>query len=177
MKWAIPQLSKYRQNGMPIDEIVQLDGLMRRNTDIRRSTPVHVKGFCTFGASQLNCHFHLTGTLILPCSRTWEDVEFTYDIESDEVFSWSNTLDPDEYDNVHLVEGEVIDVDPVLEELILLEIPIQVFKEGAEKPAPKNNADWSYLTEDELLSQKEKDAKKTDPRLAALAKYFDQTDE
>jgi uncharacterized protein len=52
-----------------------------------------------------------------------------------------------------------------------------VFKEGVEKPAPPNNADWSYLTEDEFLSQKEKDTQKTDPRLAALAKYFDQTDE
>lgn len=177
MKWAIPQLSKYRQNGMPIDEIVQLDGLMRRNSDIRRITPVHVKGFCTFGASQMNCHFQLTGTLTLPCSRTWEDVEFPFDIESDEVFSWSDEINADEYDNVHPVEGEVIDVDPVLEELILLEIPMQVFKEGAENPAPKNKADWSYLTEDEFLGQKEKDAQKTDPRLAALAKYFDQTDE
>ncbi|GEL04238.1 YceD family protein [Rummeliibacillus stabekisii] len=177
MKWAIPQLSKYRQSGMPIDETVQLEGIMRRNTDIRHITPVHVEGFCTFGASQMNCHFHLTGTLTLPCSRTWENVEFPFDIESDEVFSWSDYAATDEHDNVHPVKGEIIDVDPVLEELILLEIPIQVFKEDAENPKSKNNDAWSYLTEDEFLSQKEKDAQKTDPRLAALAKYFDQTDE
>ena len=177
MKWAIPQLSKYRQNGMPIDEIIQLDNVMNRNSDIRHITPVHVKGFCTFGAGQINCHFQLTGELILPCARTWEDVEFPFDIESDEVFTWSESAKKSDHDNIHFVEGEVINVDPILEELILLIIPMQVFKEGATVPTPKNNADWTYLTDDELASQKEKDAQKVDPRLANLAKYFDQTDE
>ncbi|MGE7621940.1 YceD family protein [Viridibacillus sp. NPDC096237] len=177
MKWAIPQLSKYRQNGMPIDELVQLDDVMKRNPDIRQITPVHVKGHCTFGASQITCHFQLTGTLILPCARTWEDVEFSFDIESDEIFSWSETVDENDYDNLHVVEGEVVNVDPVLEELILLEIPMQVYKEDATIPAPKNNSDWSFSTEDELAYRKQNDTKKIDPRLANLAKYFDQTDE
>lgn len=176
MKWAIPQLSKYRQNGMPVDQIVQLDGVMSRNKDIRHITPVHVKGFCTFGAEQMNCHFHVTGELTLPCSRTWEDVVFQLDFESDEIFRWGEIAGEDEQDNVHPVEGDVIDVTPVLEELILLEIPMQVYKEDAQIIQPKNDA-WSYTTDEELAQQSEKDEKKVDPRLADLAKYFDQTDE
>lgn len=176
MKWAIPQLSKYRQNGMPVDQIVQLDGVMSRNKDIRHITPIHVKGFCTFGAEQMNCHFHVTGELTLPCSRTWEDVVFPLDFESDEIFRWGEIAGEDEQDNVHPVEGDVIDVTPVLEELILLEIPMQVYKEDAQIIQPKNDA-WSYTTDEELAQQSEKDEKKVDPRLADLAKYFDQTDE
>lgn len=45
MKWSIHQLSKYRQNGMPIDAFVQLDEVMERNQDIRAISPVHVKGY------------------------------------------------------------------------------------------------------------------------------------
>ena len=39
MKWSIHQLSKYRQDGMPIDAYVQLDEVMERNQDIRAFRP------------------------------------------------------------------------------------------------------------------------------------------
>ena len=58
MKWSIHQLSKYRQTGMPIDANVQLDDVMERNQDIRQISPVHVKGQCTFGASQMTLSFN-----------------------------------------------------------------------------------------------------------------------
>ncbi|GEK32656.1 YceD family protein [Kurthia sibirica] len=175
MKWAIPQLSKYRQNGMPVDQYAQLDGVKSRNSEIRHITPVHVEGFCTFGAEQMNCHFRVTGELTLPCARTWEDVTFPIDFETDEIFRWGEMAGKDENDNIHPVSGDVIDVTPVLEELILLEIPMQVYKEDAKVIQPKNDS-WSFLTEDELEQQSEKDEQKVDPRLADLAKYFDQTD-
>lgn len=177
MKWAIHQLSKYRHDGMPIDEMVQLDEVMTRNPDIRKISPVHVKGHCTFGAAQMTCHFQLTGTLTLPCARTWEDVEYPFEIQTDELFSWSEAHKEDDGGDIHLVEGDVINVDPVLEELIILEVPMQVFKEGAEHQPIPGGKNWSYLTDEELAAKKENEPKKSDPRLANLAKYFDQTDE
>ncbi len=36
MKWSIHELSKYRQNGMPIDTEVQLDEVKMRNNEIRQ---------------------------------------------------------------------------------------------------------------------------------------------
>lgn len=176
MKWAIHQLSKYRHDGMPIDEFVQLDEVMERNPDIRKISPVHVKGHCTFGAAQMTCHFHLTGTLTLPCARTWEDVEYPIDIETVELFSWSD-VHKDNDEDIHFVEGGVIDVNPVLEELIEVEVPLQVFKEDASHHPHTGGKDWSYLTDEELSAKKENEPKKSDPRLADLAKYFDQTDE
>ncbi len=176
MKWAIPQLSKYRQNGMPVDEFVQLDSVMERNGDIRAIAPVHVEGLCTFGSEQMNCHFRVTTTLTLPCARTWEDVIYPIDIEVAEVFRWGDMAGHDEMDNIHPVEGDVIDVDPVLEELILLEVPMQVYKEDAQILEPKNDH-WSVMSEEEFDRQKQNDEQKVDPRLADLAKFFDQTDE
>ena len=176
MKWAIHQLSKYRHDGMPIDEMIQLDEVMKRNPDIRKISPVHVKGHCTFGAAQMTCHFQLTGTLTLPCARTWEDVEYPFDIQTDEIFSWSEAQ-KDFDDEVHQVEGDVINVDPIFEELILVEIPLQVYSEDAEHQPIPGGKNWSYLTDEELLAKEENEHKKLDPRLADLAKYFDQTDE
>ena len=81
-----------------------------------------------------------------------------------------------EDEDIHYIDGEVIDMKPVLEELILLEIPMQVFKEDSEGHV-QSGKNWSYSTDEDVARQKENDEQKVDPRLADLAKYFDQTDE
>ncbi|WP_342600550.1 YceD family protein [Psychrobacillus sp. FSL H8-0483] len=181
MKWVIHQLAKYRENGMTLDEFVVLENVEKRNHDVRNISPVHVKGHCTFGAAQMTCHLQLSGTLILPCARTWEDVEYPFEIETVEVFNWSETAlalaSAQTNDNFHIVEGDVIHVDPVLEELVLLEIPMQVYKEGADQFKHEGGNGWSYTTDEDLNDLQEDDQPKLDPRLAELAKYFDQTDE
>ena len=177
MKWSIHQLSKYRKTGMPLDLTVSLESVKSRNSEIRDISPVHVKGLCTFGASQMTCQFTLNTTLTLPCARTWEDVEFPIDIETVEVFSWIDADNrSDEDGDIHFIDGEVIDMQPVLEELILLEIPMQVFKEDTEGQV-QGGKFWSYATDEEVEIARKNDEPKLDPRLAALAKYFDQTDE
>ena len=178
MKWSIHQLSKYRKDGMPIDAQVQLDDVMDRNKDIRHISPVHVKGLCTFGASQMTCQFTLLATLTLPCARTWEDVEYPIEVEATEIFSWvdAEKRGDVEESEIHYIDGDVIDMKPVLEELVLLEIPMQVFKENTEGQV-HGGKNWSYSTDEDVELQRKNDEKKLDPRLAALAKYFDQTDE
>ncbi len=59
---------------------------------------------------------------------------------------------------------------------MLLEVPMQVFKENTEGSVHGGKG-WSYSTEEDARRQKENDEPKVDPRLADLAKYFDQTDE
>ncbi|QBK25539.1 YceD family protein [Ureibacillus thermophilus] len=175
MKWSIHQLSKYRHTGMPIDTVVELDDVKKRNSDIREISPVHIKGHCTIGNSQMTCHLNLTATLTLPCARTWENVEFPIEVDTVEVFNWADPeLRGNDDEDIHYTDGEVIDLTPVLEELILLEIPMQVFKEGTEGTI-KGGKDWSYYTDEELSQQN--DEPKVDPRLAGLAKFFDQKDE
>ena len=178
MKWSIHQLSKYRQTGMPVDAQVELDNVMERNNEIRHISPVHVKGLCTFGASQMTCQLTVEATLTLPCARTWEDVEYPIHIETVEVFNW---MDADkrgavEDSEFHYVDGDVIDLDPVLEELVLLEIPMQVYSDDEEKYL-YGGKNWTFTTEEDAAIADKTDKPKVDPRLADLAKYFDQTDE
>ena len=170
MKWSIHQLSKYRKDGMPLDTYVELQEVMTRNGDIRNVSPVHVKGLCTFGASQMTCQLTISATLTLPCARTWEDVEYPVEVETVEIFSWVDA------ENRGDIDGDVIDMKPVLEELMLLEVPMQVFKANTEGQV-QGGKDWSYSTDEDVEKAKEVDEPKLDPRLAALAKYFDQTDE
>ncbi|WP_088005783.1 YceD family protein [Indiicoccus explosivorum] len=177
MKWSVMQLQKHQRNGMELDETVRLDEVMDRNSEIRAISPVHVTGHCDIGSKKMTCHLRLEGVLILPCAKTWEDVELPFNIRSDEIFEWGEYADESEDENVHAVEGDVIDLQPVLEELILLEIPLQVFREGADDVVIEGGADWSYKTEDQLREEAENEKPKTDPRLAGLAKFFDQSEE
>lgn len=177
MKIAIQQLQKHRRDGMKIDQMVNLEEVKKRNSDIRDITPIHVTGHCTIGSQQLTCQLQLKGMLTLPCARTWEDVEFPVDIETVEIFTWSENGLGGTDDNVHAVKTETIDFQPVLEELILLEIPMQVFSENADQTVIKGGEEWSYSTDEEVQAEKEEAQPKPDPRLADLAKYFDQSDE
>ncbi|CAM5447826.1 Metal-binding protein OS=Lysinibacillus sphaericus OX=1421 GN=LS41612_18445 PE=4 SV=1 [Lysinibacillus sphaericus] len=61
---------------------------------------------------------------------------------------------------------------PVIEELVLLEVPLQVFKENTEGQV-QGGKNWSYATDEDVALHKKTDEPKVDPRLAALAKYFD----
>ena len=132
MKWSINQLQRYRQGDMPLDEAVNLDSVKKRNPEIRNITPIHVTGSCTIGSREITCRFRLEGTMTLPCSRTWEDVDYPFVIESDEQFSWDETVLATD-DEIHPVIGDFVDPTPVFEELVLLEVPLQVFSEKAEE--------------------------------------------
>lgn len=176
MKWSIHQLQRYRQGAMSLDETVDLESIKQRNPEIREITPVHVTGSCTIGAKTITCHFRLEGTMTLPCARTWEDVAFHFSVESDEEFSWDEAIYSID-DEIHPVVGEVVDPTPVFEELLLLEIPLQVFSKHADKMTHAKGKGWSYSTDEEYNAKLRKDMEtKVDPRLAVLAKLFESQD-
>ncbi|MDF9555915.1 YceD family protein, partial [Bacillus tropicus] len=67
---------------------------------------------------------------------------------------------------IHCLEGEVLDLLPVIKENILLEIPMQIFSDDVSGGAPMQGQDWQVISE-------ENKEKTVDPRLAGLAKFFD----
>ena len=177
MKWSINQLQRYRQGYIPLDEVTNLDSVKERNPEIRNITPVHVTGSCTIGTGKLTCRFRLEGTMTLPCSRTWEDVDYPFLIETDERFSWDETVLSTD-DEIHPVIGEFIDFTPVFEELVLLEVPLQIFSENADKMMKAEGKGWSYATDEEYNTRLHEEQKtKVDPRLAGLAQFFKEKDE
>ncbi|MFE8695297.1 YceD family protein [Cytobacillus sp. FJAT-53684] len=169
MKWTLSQLQKYRSKDFSLDEMVNVDEIKNIDPTIRDTSPMHITGRVDIDSTQVTFHLIIKGYLILPCSRTLVDVKFPINVETTETF----LLKDQEYETeeeVHRVEGEVIDLMPVIHEILILEVPMQVFcVDSGEEGAPQSGKDW------EVIQEQDKQ-KKIDPRLAGLAQFFDQND-
>ncbi|MGE8079316.1 YceD family protein [Peribacillus loiseleuriae] len=172
MKWTIGQLQKFRDKELRIDEFVDISDIKERDSQIRGVSPIKVTGRVDIHSSDITFHLHLSGTLILPCSRTLVDVKYPIDIDTTETFILKAELAEYAMDEATAIIGDVVDLIPVIKENLLLEIPMQVFCEdvNVEGAAPQSGEHWSVLNEEE---QKQK----VDPRLAKLANYFDNNKE
>jgi len=168
LKWTISQLQKIRDKDLQIDEIVDVTDIKNRDPQIREVSPIKVIGRADISSTKITFHLHLLGELILPCSRTLVDVKYPIDINTTETFLLkAEGIDFDGAD-VTVVEGDVVDLLPVIEENLLLEIPMQVFCEdvNSEEAAPQSGNDWIVISEEE-------NKQKVDPRFAKLADFFD----
>ncbi|MEH7222447.1 DUF177 domain-containing protein [Bacillus sp. JJ1566] len=170
MKWTINQLNQLARKGLMIDETVDVKDLMEIEKSIRDIPPVHVTGRADLSSTKASFHITISGSMILPCSRTLVDVKFPFEIRTTETFLLRETSDYDleSDEDVNQVQGEVIDLLPLIKENILLEIPMQIFcdNSNSEDAAPQSGQDWEVITEDDKKN-------KIDPRLAGLAKFFE----
>ncbi|MFC3882690.1 YceD family protein [Bacillus songklensis] len=170
MKWSVHQLYKLQQKGLKLDEYVDMSEAKEVEPQIRAIKPVHVTGRADISTTKVTFHLNISGEMTLPCSRTLVDVPYPFQVETTETFM----LKPVEFEleeDVHYVKGEVVDLDPIIKEHILLEVPMQVFCENpnAEGAAPQSGKDWEVVTEQEKIDQ-------IDPRLAALQNFFKKDD-
>lgn len=171
MKWSLSQLQKYRSEGFSIDEIVHVDDIKKLDPSIRDVSPIHVFGHAYIDSSKVTFELNLKGHFILPCSRTLVDVKYPIDIKTTETFLVKDYAYGGE-EEVHQINGEVIDLMPIIKEILLLEVPMQVFSEDASSKdaAPQSGTDW------EVIHETEKKEDKIDPRLSKLAQLLNQND-
>jgi len=164
VKFSIAQLRKNAlHEAFTFDETVDVSELEKMNNDIRKIDPVHVTGQCYMQGEQFIFDLHVQGELILPCARTLADVPYTVDIRTSEIFADSDQAD--EENEIHPIEGEVIDLTPYIKEHIILNVPFRVYAEDAldlENTLNKGDG-WKLTTEEE----KQED-NKIDPRLKKL---------
>jgi len=147
MKFAISQIQKQAfQAPFKIDDMVDVSELASLNNDIVRINPVHVTGQCDVQHGQFIFKLNIKGEMILPCARTLVDVPFPIDIQTREVFA--STGLSSEVEEIHPIDGEVLDLMPVIKENILLEIPFRVFSEDADAiaAAPSSGKGWELVT-------------------------------
>ncbi|USK71540.1 YceD family protein [Peribacillus asahii] len=172
MKWTISQLQKIRDKHLQIDEIVDVTDIKERDPQIRDVSPMKVTGRADIDSTKVTFHLHLSGKFILPCSRTLVDVNYPIDIETTETFLFKTAGIEYDGDDVTIVEGDVVDLLPVIKENLLLEIPMQVFCEDVnlEEAAPQSGNDWTVISEEE-------NKQKVDPRFAKLADFFENNKE
>jgi len=168
MKWTLSQLQKYRNKDFVIDEIIRVDEIIQDDPTIREVSPIHVSGRGDIDSTKVTFHLKIEGHLILPCSRTLVDVLLPINVETSETFLFQG-LEYETEEEVYRVKGDTIDLLPIIREILLLEVPMQVFCDDAtrEDAAPQSGNDWEVVRE-------ENQSKKIDPRLAGLAKFFDE---
>lgn len=170
MKWTLSQLQKYRNKEFLIDDTISVDEIKQSDPTIRDVSPIHITGRADIGVTRVTFHLKIEGHLILPCSRTLVDVTYPIHVETTETFMLQDSEFEVE-EETHMLKGDTIDLLPVIAEILLLEIPLQVFSEDdhLEGAAPQSGKDWEVIHE-------ENQSKKIDPRLAGLAKFFDEND-
>ncbi|MBT2697717.1 uncharacterized protein QF028_003746 [Neobacillus sp. B4I6] len=168
MKWTLSQLQKYRNKDFMIDEMVRVDEIKQDDPTIREVSPMHITGRGDIDSTKVTFHLKIEGYLILPCSRTLVDVKLPINVETTETFLLQGSVYETE-EEAYQVNSDVIDVMPILREILLLEVPMQVFCDDVnhEDAAPQSGKDWEVVHEEDQ-------SKKMDPRLAGLAKFFDE---
>lgn len=171
MKWTIYQLHQMAKKSFEFDETVELNELTEANSDIRRISPIWVKGRADIESKQVAFNLTISGEMVLPCSRTLVDVPYPFSISTKELFIFQKTEDIEDED-IHIVEDDIIDLTPIVKEEILLEIPMQIFCESFQEngAAPQKGKGWQVISDEDRMNQ-------IDPRLAGLEKLLKQDDE
>lgn len=166
MKWSLAWLEKNARPDFAFDEkLVYESAEIRRIPRLLDLKDVRVVGTGRFDSigNRLHLTFTVTGAMVLPCARTLEPVDYRFDIDHDDSYSFAD----DDAANERLIRGNALDLNAVVYELILVSVPMRVVKEGAEYPPARDN--WQVLSEDQLANRKRDEI---DPRLAKLKDYF-----
>ncbi|RYG74066.1 hypothetical protein EU245_04145 [Lentibacillus lipolyticus] len=164
MKIPIGHIKKNAGNApFRFDNQMDVSELESMNNDIREIAPVHVHGTADDQGNDIVFTFRIEGEMVLPCARTLADVPYPFTIDALEIFSESPHNENSSEDEIHSIDGEVIDLAPLIKENILLEVPYRVFSDDEEtiSQASFEGEGWEFISED-------KQEKKVDPRMKKL---------
>lgn len=159
------------------DREVDVMELAEKNNDIRDIKPAHVQGNCIVEGTDFIFSLNISGMMILPCARTLQDVPHHYDLQVIEIFTTSEYLTAEEQEEeVHLIDGFVIDLKPCILENILLHKPYRVFSKDQVDDMVYEGEGWELTLGDE---KEEKEIPKEgeqliDPRMAKLKNLLDE---
>lgn len=176
MKFSLSQIRKEAfEQPFSFDRKADVSEIESFNNDILKTFPVRVHGTCTIQGEEFLISFTISGRVILPCARTLVEVPYSFDIAAFEVFTTSPAIsEEDEEDEIHLVEGDGIDLLPLVKENILLNIPYRVYSENEEdlQQALVQGYGWEVVDEADNIDQEDKE-QLIDPRLKKLQQFID----
>ncbi|HET7522378.1 MAG TPA: YceD family protein [Bacillales bacterium] len=159
MKWTLQQLEQLKDEGLSFDETADVSDLTERDPEIRDISPVQVVGNAFFEPRKISFWLEITGNMVLPSSKTLEDVNYPFDLHTMEVFRLDSSVEAEEDGEIHDIENETVDLLPYVKEAILVEKPIRVVG-GNEEPLPSGEG-WEMVSEEDQKEQ-------VDPRLKKL---------
>jgi len=172
--------SNLKGQTLSLSHTYELPHLVKRNKQLVSITPIQFQGQGKMEAGLFVVEGELKGEYTLACSRCLEDVHYPFEHRFEEKFALSQhhvqQSDKelgDEWEDIHPVTGQEIDLQPYIEEEILMSIPfipVCASEEQCSLNQLVEGKDWTVLT-DEIKRNK------VDPRLADLAKLLDQNKE
>ena len=164
LKWSRSYLANIGNRAFSFREDLSFDKeAFKANDRLRDLKDVVVSGECRYDAEleRLYVDLMIDGIMVLPCSITFEDVTREFHITDSETFAFNKDIDEDVYE----VKGEMVELLPLVYQLIMMDIPWTIHKEGL-KEYPKGEG-WEVIKEKDLDQQKDK----IDPRLAKILEY------
>lgn len=185
MKWSLLELNKYKDDVIEINEALDVEAsLVARDKEILAVDPVKVKGVLSVSQSDYVLYLTLETVLTLPSTRSLTPVRLPLALEVTEVY-----MTPTQFESVKdkladkemvmILENDTIDLVEVIEDHILLAIPLQVLteEEKLSHESIKGNA-WELMSEETYFERKEQqEENKIDPRLAKLSALLDNNEE
>lgn len=137
MKWSLDQLLKKAHQGIEFKETIDFSSALDKSGDILALKETLVEGTYHYAQPDFVFDLRIQTVLTMACAKTLKPVDVELDFEVEEVFSL--TLDEEK----RLIEGNTIDLYPVVWSNIYLEKPLRVvhpdaknitFDEPEEKP-------------------------------------------
>lgn len=178
MKWSLNELRQTADEPLMFEETLDLaQDLKKRRPDIIDVSDVIVKGI--FSVDQLGVlgYAKVKTTVTLPSTRSLEPTELELSFDFTEHYVSHHDRDLSRFEDTDVVivlENDILDLDSVIEDNILLQIPMQVLTKTEQKDdasMPKGN-EWSVVSEDALeVTRKDEDG--IDPRFAKLKNFFE----
>ncbi|MCX4248206.1 MAG: hypothetical protein OSJ65_00400 [Bacilli bacterium] len=121
MKIDLFKLNNY--NYLDIDEFVDFPSDFYQNMDVREIKDVKVTGTISINnLDEIETNLEVSGTFILPCAITLEDVLYDFKTNIEEILG--------NFNDFYLKNKNTLDILTFLWENIVSEVPMRVVKEG-----------------------------------------------
>lgn len=141
MKLDLFKLNNF--NYVDISSTIEFPSEFLEGTNIRGIKNAYVKGKISIDyEDELVSDLLVTGTFILPCAITLEDVDYEFSVNIEENMG--------KFNDFYNKNKNILDILPFIWENIVSEVPIRVVKDGA-RPQKLNGEGWELVSDDESL--------------------------
>ena len=169
MKWNLNYIQKNAKPSFNFEEKVTYDrALIDKLNRVDDILEVTVKGNLKYIESIGQCiiKYNVSGIMKVKCAITNEEVDYKFSDEEEVSFTFDSHEEDDE---IIYAKGNTVDLAPIVWQLIVVNIPLKVVKEGA-KLENKEGKNWKI---GDFNKENEPKERTIDPRLESLKNYFD----
>lgn len=169
MKWNLNYIQKNAKPSFLFNEEISFEEeLIKKLSGVQKLSKIKVNGKLKYIDSIAQCiiEYEVSGTMKMKCAITNEDVDYNFKDEDTINFTFNSKEEDDE---IIFAKGNIVDLIPYVWQLIVVNVPLKVVKEGA-KLVKKSGKNWNI---GEIEEKNDEEENEIDPRFESLKNYFD----